>query len=79
MRNEVLRQLALNTTLIPDEIRTAIKAGNEPPMNDVVMALLIHALDCQAVIDGGLKVAMTEKLLARQSLVIAFMLALDQE
>jgi hypothetical protein len=76
MKSEVLKQLALNTTLVPDEIRSEIKNGDEPPTTDVIMALLIHSLDCWAFTESDSKASMTEKRLARQALVNAFLLAL---
>jgi hypothetical protein len=79
MKTDVLRQLALNTTLVPDEIRTTIKNGDETPINAVIMALLVHSLDCWAVTNGDPNASMTENRLARQSLVTAFLLALGQD
>jgi hypothetical protein len=79
MKNDILRQLALNTNLIPDEIRAAIKNEDEPPTTAVIMSLLIHSLDCWAFTEGDSKASMAEKRLARQALVNTFLLALDWE
>jgi hypothetical protein len=79
MKSNILRQLALNTNLLPDELSQAILDGKAAASAEIVFNLLLHSIDCQAMTCNDPKSTWTEKRLARQSLVIAFLLALGQE
>jgi hypothetical protein len=48
MLNPILNQLA-RSTLLPDEIATAILDGGAPPLKEVVTHLLIAAMDCEGM------------------------------
>jgi len=50
--NNILGQLAYNTGLLPDDTATAILAGDMPPIEEIVMALVTGAMDAQAVVVG---------------------------
>ena len=75
MRNSSLNQLS-RTTLIPDDLVAAILAGSEPPLEEIVAALLIGSLDCHATLVGDPASTLNEKRLARQNLIVAFLTAL---
>ena len=49
--NNILDQLARNTGLLPDDLATAILAGEMPPVEEIAMALVIGAMDAHAVVD----------------------------
>ncbi|HYW38068.1 MAG TPA: hypothetical protein VE957_08140 [Terriglobales bacterium] len=76
MRNWVYQQLARNTTLLPAEQSSAILAGNVPPLEGIVVPLLIGAMDCEAMIGCDPKSTWNEKRLARQCLIVALLLAI---
>ena len=74
--NNILDQLAYNTGLLPDDLATAILAGDMPPVKEILMALVIGAMDAQAVIVGDPKSSWNEKRLARMALAVAFLSAM---
>ena len=74
--NNVIDQLARNTGLLPDDLATAILAGNTPPIEEIVMALVIGAMDAQAVVVGDPQSTWNEKRLARMTLAVAFLAAM---
>jgi hypothetical protein len=75
--NNLLRQLARNTGLLPETLSATILAGNTPPLiEEIVMALVIGALDAHAVIVGDPKSSWNEKRVARIALAVAFLAAL---
>ena len=74
--NNILDQLARNTGLLPDELATAILAGDVPPVEEVAMALVIGAMDAQAVVVGSAESSWNEKRLARMALAVAFLSAM---
>jgi hypothetical protein len=71
----ILDQLARSGLLLPDD-SAAILAGNTPPVEEIVMALVIGAMDAHAVIVGDPKSSWNEKRLARMALAVAFLSAL---
>jgi hypothetical protein len=73
---EILIQLALNSTLLPTDQATAILAGNTPPIEDIVIALVIGAMDAHAVIVGDPQSTWNEKRQARMALAVAFLAAM---
>ena len=72
MKNDIYSQLA-HSTLLPDDMAAAILAGHTPPIEDVVLHLVIGALDAHAVVLGGPHSTWNEKRLARMALAVAFL------
>ena len=75
MKNEIYSQLA-HSSFLPEDMATAILAGNTPPPEDVVMHLVIGALDAHAVTVGDPQSTWNEKRLARMALALAFLSAM---
>ena len=75
MKN-LLDQLARNTGLLPDNLSATILAGNTPPGEDIVMALIIGCMDAHAVIVGDPESSWPEKRAARLALLVAFLSAM---
>ena len=75
MNNWINGQLA-RSGLLPDDLSAAILSGSVPPVEDIVTHLVICALDCHALTYGDAKSTWTERRIARQCLVIAFLTAL---
>jgi hypothetical protein len=71
--------LLARSTLLPREMAAAILAGNPPPLEEVVNALLVGALDAEAVIRADTRSTWNEKRIARQALIVAFLSALAVE
>lgn len=78
MPNTIVNQLA-RSTLLPGEMAAAILAGNAPPLEEVVNALLVGAMDTEAVIRADTRSSWNEKRIARQALTVAFLSALAVE
>ena len=74
--NNILVQAARNSTLLPEDLSAAILAGNTPPVEEIVMALVIGAMDAHAVVVGDPKSSWNEKRLARMTLAVAFLAAM---
>jgi hypothetical protein len=72
MKNDIYAQLA-HSTLMPDDMAAAILAGHTQPIEDVVLHLVIGALDAHAVVLGGPHSTWNEKRLARMALAVAFL------
>ena len=72
MKN-ILGQMARNTDLLPEDMAAAILAGNTPPGEDIVMALIISCMDAHAVIVGDPESSWNEKRIARMALAGAFL------
>jgi hypothetical protein len=72
MKNDIYAQLA-HSSLLPDDMAAAILAGNTPPIEDVVLHLVIGALDAHAVVLGDPQSTWNEKRLARMALAVAFL------
>jgi hypothetical protein len=72
VKNEIYSQLA-HSSLLPDDMAAAILAGNTPPPEDVVLHLVIGALDAHAVVLGDARSSWNEKRLARIALAVAFL------
>jgi hypothetical protein len=76
MRMSVIDQLAYNTGLLPDDLATTILAGDMPPVEQIVMELVIGAMDAHAVVVGDPQSTWNEKRLARMALGVAFLSAM---
>jgi hypothetical protein len=74
--NAILDQLARSGLLVDDDMVAAIFAGNVPPLEELVMALVIGAMDCEAVVKGDPKSTWNERRIARACLTIAFLAAI---
>src|SRR5258708_3029579 len=76
MRHDIYRQLALNTKLLPDHLSASIIAGKSPPLADIILALVISCLDCEAAISSDKVSTWNERRLAREILAVSFLTAL---
>ena len=70
--NNLLDQLA-RSGLLPDDLAKPILAGNTPPLEEIVMALVIGGMDAHAVMTGDPLSTWNEKRLARMALAVAFL------
>lgn len=75
MNNEILIQLA-HSRLLPNNLAQAIFAGNEPPIEDLVLHIVIGAMDAHAVTINDPQNSWTEKRLAWMALAVAFLSAM---
>ena len=75
MRKEIYGQLA-RTNLLPETQSSEMLAGNVLPDEYIIMPLLIGAMDCEAMTTCDSKSTWNEKRLARQCLILAFLLAI---
>ena len=73
--NDIYSQLA-RTKLLPDDLAAAILGGNVPPLHGIIMPLLIGAMDCEAMTVCDSQSTWIERRLARQCLILAFLLAI---
>ena len=76
MKNEILEQMARNTQLLPEDLSAAILGGNTPPVEEIVMALVIGAMDAHFVLAGDENSSSNERRLSRMALAVAFLAAL---
>ena len=75
--NNILDQLARSSgLLVPDDLAKSILAGNPPPIEEIVMALVIGAMDAHAVTVGDPQSTWSEKRLTRMALAVAFLAAM---
>ena len=72
----ILDQLARNSILLPDHLAKPILAGNTPPTEEIVMALVIGAMDAEALVRADSKSSWNERRIARQCLAAAFLSAM---
>ena len=70
----ILNQLARNSTLLPDDLAAGILAGNTPPTEEIVMAVLIGCMDAYFVLDRD--TSLNERCTARMALAVAFLTAM---
>lgn len=71
----LLDQLARNTGLLPEDTAAAILAGNTPPLEEIVMALVIGAMDAHAVTLNDPQATWIDRRAARMVLAVAFLAA----
>jgi hypothetical protein len=71
--NNLLVQVA-HSTLLPDDLAKPILAGDTPPLEEVVMALLITTMDAYFVLDRD--TSLNERCIARMALAVAFLAAM---
>jgi len=70
---KILDQLARSGLLYDDAMVTAIFAGDPPPMEDIVLALVIGSLDCEATVRGDATSTLNHRRIARACLIISFL------
>jgi len=75
MSTAILDQLALSG-LLPKSLSAAILAGDVPSTEEIVTALVIGAMDCEALARAGRLMDWAERRLARQLLTIVFLTAI---
>jgi len=75
IKSEIYGQLA-RTKLLPDDLAAAILGGNVPPIETLVLHLLIGALDAHSVMIGDAHSSTNERRIARLVLAVAFLSAL---
>jgi hypothetical protein len=73
MRNQIYDQLA-RTNLLPGEQSAQMLAGSMPGFGEIVIALLIGAMDAEAVIACDPQSSWNERRVARLCLILAFLL-----
>ena len=61
---------------MPDDLAKPILEGNTPPIEEIVMALVIGAMDAHAVIVGDPESSWNEQRQARMALAAAFVAAM---
>lgn len=71
MKN-IIDQLA-RTALLPDGMSATILAGKTPPIEDVLMHVLIAVQDAHAVLVADPRSTQSEKRLGRMALAVAFL------
>ena len=76
MTSGILGQLARNTGLLPEDLSAAILAGSTPPVETIVLALVIGCMDAEGVVRADPKSSWNERRIARQCLAVAFLSAL---
>jgi hypothetical protein len=76
MKN-ILDQLARTGLLWDDEMVAGIFAGNMPPMEEIVLMLVIGATDAEAYIRTDPKSSLNDKRNARAFLAIVFLAAIS--
>jgi hypothetical protein len=73
--NSLLRQLG-NSTLLPDDLTAAILAGNTPPIEEIVLHLVITGMDAYFVTINDAMSSKRERCIAHLGLAAAFLSAL---
>jgi hypothetical protein len=71
----LLVQLA-HSTLLPDDLAKPILAGDTPPVENIVKAVVIGAMDAHAVVVGDPQSSWDAKREARMALAVAFLAAM---
>jgi hypothetical protein len=73
--NDILDQLA-RTNLLPADLAAAILGGDNPPLEEILMAILIAVQDAHAVTVNDPGSSPNERRIARMVLGTAFLAAL---
>jgi hypothetical protein len=71
--NRILDQLARSGLLVDDDMVSAIFSGNAPPLEEIVLALVIGGLDCDALLRADATSTVNQRRLARSCLIISFL------
>ena len=72
---DVLGQMS-RTTLLPTESSSAILAGHPPPISDLIVHIVIAAMDADAMTANDRSATWTQRRLSRQLLGLTFLVAL---
>jgi len=72
----ILDQLARSGLLVDDDMLAAILAGTVPPLEEIVVALVIGVVDAEAVVRCDPTSTWNEKRITRACLIIAFLVAI---
>jgi hypothetical protein len=78
MSTAILDQLA-RSGLLPESLSAAILAGDVPPTDEIVTALVIGAMDSEAMARAGRLMDWAERRLSRQLLTIVFLTVIAAE
>ncbi len=79
MNRKVLRQIALDSTLLPEELRDKILTGVTPSFSEMALNLTNLALDCELATASDPKASWTERRSAKIGAAAVFLLALAVE
>lgn len=74
--HKILDQLAMNSTLLPEEVVGDIEAGAYPTIEEIALELVVGALDCHATLLKNATAALNERRVARAVLITSFLSAL---
>ncbi|MGJ5818792.1 hypothetical protein [Paludibaculum fermentans] len=72
----ILDQLARSGLLWDERMVAAIFAGNAPPLEEIVLAVVIGAMDAEIMVRSDETSTWNERRIARQALAIAFLSAI---
>jgi hypothetical protein len=79
----ILDQLARSGLLVDDDMVAAILDGNPPPLEEIILELVIDGLDCNALVEADATSTWNHKRIARACLIVSFLGAIaclkDQE
>ena len=76
LKSVIFGQMALNTGLLPEDMAEAILAGDTPPTEGIVVALLIAAMDAYAVTINDPQSRWIDRRAARMALAVTFLAAM---
>lgn len=74
--SRILKQLARSGLLWDDETVAAILAGNIPPVEEIVLPLLITCMDSEITVRNDSTSTWNQRRIARQGLAVAFLAAI---
>ena len=74
--NNLLRQLARNTGLLPENLSAPIMEGNTPPVEEIVLHLVIAGMDAYFVTINDPMTSKRERCIAHLGLAAAFLSAM---
>ena len=74
--NMILRQMSLNTDILPEHLSAAILAGHTPPVEEIVLALVVGGTDAHAVTHCDPQATWIDKRAARLALAGVFLAAM---
>jgi len=72
----ILDQLARSGLLWDDRMVAAIFAGNPPPIEDIVLAVVLGVMDAEIMVRNDATSTWNERRIARQCLAVAFLSAI---
>jgi hypothetical protein len=69
-------QLARSGLLFDDDMVAAILAGNSPPLEEIVLSLIITCMDSESTVRNDSTSTWNHRRIARQGLAVAFLAAI---